>query len=148
MNMIRKMYSVNGIPGSKMIGYQVIGASPEECYGAGIPVKNGTGSLFDSSEKSWWEKRHEGYEEMLEEQVKAAQKRAQENKALAHQAYMRRQLESQQRLQSLFLERVQGVNDAANIAALQTQGMSELAAAAYAGEIRSFSESIIRSGKI
>lgn len=39
MNMVRKMYSTNGIMGSKMIGFQVIGASPEECYGEGIPVK-------------------------------------------------------------------------------------------------------------
>ena len=56
--------------------------------------------------------------------------------------------ESQQRLQSFFMERVQGVNDAANIAALQTQGMSVLATVAYAGAIRSFSESAIGSSKI
>ena len=148
MNMIRKMYSVNGIPGSKMIGYQVIGASPEECYGAGIPVKNGTGSLFDSSEKSWWEKRHEGYEELLEEQVKAAQKREQLQKGLAQRAYLNKQLASQQRLQSFFMERAQSENDAMNIAAFQTQGMSEVVTVAYEGAIRSFSESIIGSGKI
>ena len=96
MNMIRKMYSVNGIPGSKMIGYQVIGASPEECYGAGIPVKNSADSLSAGNEKSWWEKRHERYEELLEEQIKAAQKRAQENKASAQQAYLSGQLVSWQ----------------------------------------------------
>lgn len=64
LNMIRKMYSVNGIPGSKMIGYQVIGASPEECYGAGIPVKSGSSLLSGMDGKSWWQKRHERFEEL------------------------------------------------------------------------------------
>lgn len=65
LGMVRKMYSVNGIMGSKMVGYQVIGASPEECYGAGIPVKDG--SLFSAGTgKSWWEKRHEQAKEQME----------------------------------------------------------------------------------
>lgn len=100
LGMIQKMYSTNGIMGSKMIGFQVIGASPEECYGEGIPVKSPSSNAKDD-EESWWEKRRERYEELLEEQVKAAQK----NKALAQQAYRSRQLASQQRLQSFFRER-------------------------------------------
>ena len=42
LGMVRKMYSCTGIMGSKMIGYQVIGATPEQCHGEGIPVKDGS----------------------------------------------------------------------------------------------------------
>lgn len=86
MGMIQKMYSTNGIMGSKMIGFQVIGASPAECYGEGIPVKSPSSNAKDD-EESWWEKRHERYEELLEGQMKEAQKKAQENKALAQGFY-------------------------------------------------------------
>lgn len=58
--MIQKMYSGTGISGSKMLGFQVIGASKEECYGQGIPVSSsfplsGTGT----GQKSWWETRNQ-----------------------------------------------------------------------------------------
>lgn len=66
LGMVRKMYSVNGIFGSKMIGYQVIGASPEQCYGAGIPVKDGAPFSVDSG-TSWWERRHKHAKEQMEE---------------------------------------------------------------------------------
>lgn len=70
LNMVRKMYSTNGIFGTQMIGFQVIGASPEECYGEGIPVKSGKQSNGSGAdEKSWWEKRHERMEELIEEQA-------------------------------------------------------------------------------
>lgn len=141
MNMVRKMYSTNGIMGSKMIGYQVIGATPEECHGEGIPVNDSNSPLSSGNEKSWWQERHERYEELLEEQVKAAQKKAQENKGLAHQAYMRRQLESQQKLQSFFMERAQGINDTA----FQSPGISESATTAYEGIMSSFSNSIMEN---
>ena len=58
LEMVRKMYSGTGIMGSRMIGYQVIGATPEQCHGEGIPVKDGS-PLSADNEKSWWEKRHE-----------------------------------------------------------------------------------------
>lgn len=68
--MVRKMYSANGIFGTQMIGFQVIGASPEECYGEGIPVKSGKQSDGSGADgKSWWEKRHERMEELMEEQA-------------------------------------------------------------------------------
>lgn len=77
MNMVRNMYSSNGIMGSKMIGFQVIGASPEECYGEGIPVDNNSGiSSTSNSEKSWWQKRHEKMEELMKEQEKEAIKKS------------------------------------------------------------------------
>lgn len=66
LGMVRKMYSVNGIMGSKMVGYQVIGASPEQCYGAGIPVKDGS-PFSAGTEKSWWKERHEREKEQMEE---------------------------------------------------------------------------------
>ena len=78
---------------------------------------------------------------MLEEQIKAAQKRAQANKTLAQQAYMSRQLASQQRLQSFFMERAQGVNDAV----LQSPGISESATTAYEGIMSSFSNSVMEN---
>ncbi len=37
LGMVRKMYSCTGIMGSKMIGYQVIGATPEQCHGKEYP---------------------------------------------------------------------------------------------------------------
>ena len=141
LNRIRSMYSVSSLPvGSNHVCYEVIGASPEECYGYAGPAGN-SGTKAIDNEKSWWEKRHERYEELLEEQIKAAQKRAQENKALAQQAYMSRQLASQQRLQSFFMERAQGVNDAA----LQSPGISESATTAYEGIMSSFSNSIMEN---
>ncbi|MDE7253124.1 MAG: hypothetical protein K2O32_09300 [Acetatifactor sp.] len=70
LGMVRNMYSSSGLMGSKMIGYQVIGASPEQCHGEGIPVKSSNSSLSASDKKSWWEKRHEKMEELLKEQEK------------------------------------------------------------------------------
>lgn len=66
LGMVRKMYSCTGIMGSRMIGYQVIGATPEQCHGEGVPVKDGS-PLSLGNEKSWWEKRHERMEELIEE---------------------------------------------------------------------------------
>ena len=112
MNMVRKMYSTNGIMGSKMIGFQVIGASPEECYGEGIPVKSGGNSdNLSDDEESWWEKRHEKMEELLEEQAKAAQKKSQLNRALAQEEYLNSQFENAQRLRAFLESRMQGAMD-------------------------------------
>lgn len=99
LGMVRKMYSTNGIMGSKMIGYQVIGATPEQCHGQGIPVKDGA-PLSTDNEKSWWEKRHERMEELMEEQEKAALKKAQAQKEQAQAEYLKSQMESRQRLHS------------------------------------------------
>lgn len=40
------MYSANGTMGAKMIGNQVIGTSPEQCYGEGIPVGTNYESIY------------------------------------------------------------------------------------------------------
>lgn len=85
MNMVREMYSTNGIMGSKMIGFQVIGASPEECYGEGIPVDNNSGVFSNSKdEKLWWKKRSEKIKELMKEQEKEAVKKAQAQRAASY----------------------------------------------------------------
>lgn len=87
LNRVRSACSVQGLPvGSSNISYDVIGASPEECYGYAGPI-GGSGSNISGNEKSWWEKRHERMEELLEEQEKEALKKAQARKALAATAY-------------------------------------------------------------
>ena len=146
LGMVRNMYSSSGLMGSKMIGYQVIGASPEQCYGEGIPVKNS--SLSASDEKSWWEKRHEKMEELLEEQAKVALKKAQARKALAQENYLKSQFESQQRLHSFLMESVKNGQDTSDMSAFQSVSAGALAATAYEDTISTFSKSVIGSQKI
>ena len=149
MNMVRKMYSTNGIMGSKMIGFQVIGASPEECYGEGIPVKSDSNSDdLSDDEESWWEKRHEKMEELLEEQEKEALKRAQAHRAQAQEIFLQSQLESQQRLQSFFMEKMQSEQGAVNMSAFQSASVSASAVSAYEDTISTFSKSVIESQKL
>lgn len=149
MNMVRKMYSTNGIMGSKMIGFQVIGASPEECYGEGIPVKSDSNSDdLSDDEESWWEKRHEKMEELLEEQEKEALKRAQAHRAQAQEIFLQSQLESQQRLQSFFMEKMQSEQSAVNMSAFQSASVSASAVSAYEDTISTFSKSVIESQKL
>lgn len=132
MNMVRNMYSSNGIMGSKMIGFQVIGATPEECYGEGIPVDSNSGtSSVSTSEESWWQKRHEKMEELMKEQEEEAVKKAQERREKAKSDYLNSQLTSQQRLQSFFMERRQTEESEMNISVVQSADMSSLAVAAY-----------------
>ena len=146
LGMVRNMYSSSGLMGSKMIGYQVIGASPEQCYGEGIPVKNS--SLSASDEKSWWEKRHEKMEELLEEQAKVALKKAQARKALAQENYLKSQFESQQRLHSFLMESAKNGQDTSDMSAFQSVSAGALAATAYEDTISTFSKSVIESQKI
>ena len=148
LGMVRNMYSVNGIMGSKMIGYQVIGASPEQCYGEGIPVKNSNSSLSASDEKSWWEKRHERMEELLEEQEKEALKKAQARKALAQENYLKSQFESQQKLHSFLMESAQIGQNTSDMSAFQSVSAGALAATAYEDTISTFSKSVMESQKI
>ena len=69
------IYSVQGLPvGSNNVGFDVIGASPEECYGYAGPVGK-SGSETTNDGESWWEKRHERMEELMKEQEKEAVKR-------------------------------------------------------------------------
>ncbi|EET87745.1 hypothetical protein CcarbDRAFT_1833 [Clostridium carboxidivorans P7] len=82
LNMVREMYSVNGLP-QRSYCMQVIGASPEETYGYTVPLDNKGSGIFGASEnkKSWWQRRHEKMEKLekehdrkqLEQQTQAAQ---------------------------------------------------------------------------
>lgn len=87
LGMVRNMYSSTGLMGSKMIGNQVIGATPEQCYGEGIPVKDAS-PLSESNEESWWEKRHERREKLMEEWEKEALKRVRSLKAAVKGNYL------------------------------------------------------------
>ena len=69
LNRVRSAYSVQGLPvGSNNVGFDVIGASPEECYGYAGPVGK-SGSETANDEESWWKKRHERMEELRKEQL-------------------------------------------------------------------------------
>ena len=141
MNRIRSMYSVSSLPvGPNNVCYEVIGASPEECYGYAGPT-GGSGSNFAGDEKSWWEKRHERMEELMEEQEKEAVKKAQARKAAVQENYLKSQMASRQRLQAFLVGEMQSGDDAA---AFQTAGLSALAATVYEENISAFSKSVVR----
>lgn len=92
LNRVRSAYSVQGLPvGSNNVGFDVIGASPEECYGYAGPVgKSGLETAND--EESWWKKRHERMEELMKEQEEEAAKRAQARQKAAQNEYLNSQL--------------------------------------------------------
>ena len=145
LNRIRSMYSVSSLPvGSNNVCYEVIGASPEECYGYAGPV-GGSGSNFASNEKSWWEKRHERMEELMEEQEKEAVKKAQARRAAAQENYLKSQMASRQRQQAFLAE---GVQNGDGTVAIQSAGVSALAVSAYEENISTFSKSMVGNQKI
>ena len=92
--------------------YMHIDDTWEKSYGytQGMQENNSTSEKSSKGLGEWWEERHERFKELLEEHVKAAQKREQLQKELAQQAYLNKQLASQQRMQSFFAEKAQGVN--------------------------------------
>lgn len=138
LNRVRSAYSVSSLPvGSNNVSYDVIGASPEECYGYAGPVGNSSANKL-KDEESWWEKRHEKFEEMIEEQEKEALKRAQARRAQAQENFLQSQLESQQRLQSFFMEKMQNEQGTVNMSAFQSAGVSASAVSAYEDTISTF----------
>lgn len=143
LNRIRSMYSVSSLPvGSNNVYYEVIGASPEECYGYAGPV-GGNGSNISGNEKSWWEKRHEKMEKLLKEQEKEAVKKAQARRAAAQENYLKSQLESQQRLQSFLMESVKNGQYTLDMSVFRSTSASALAATAYEDTISTFSKNVI-----
>ncbi|MDE7423104.1 MAG: hypothetical protein K2N51_05350 [Lachnospiraceae bacterium] len=148
LNRVRSACSVQGLPGCpKCTGYDVIGASPEECYGYAGPV-GGSGSNISGNEKSWWEKRHERMEELLEEQEKEALKKAQARKALAQETYLKSQFESQQRLHSFLMDSANNGQDTSDMSVFQSVSVGALVVTAYEDTISTFSKSVIGSQKI
>ena len=86
------IYSVQGLPvGSNNVGFDVIGASSEECYGYAGPVGK-SGSETTNDGESWWEKRHERMEELMKEQEEEAVKRAQARRKAVQNEYLNSQL--------------------------------------------------------
>lgn len=144
---IRTMYSVHGIMGTKAIGYQVMGATPEQCYGAGIPVRD-EASVSADNEKSWWEKRREKMQELMEEQEKEALKKAMAGNALIRQNYFQSLAESRQRLQAFFADSVQDGQPGTEVAALPPANVIATAATAYEQNISTFSRYAVGSRKI
>lgn len=144
LNRVRSYYSASSgwSIGSNNVSYEVIGASPEECYGYAGPA-GGSGSNIIGNEKSWWEKRHERMEELMEEQEKEAVKKAQVRKAQAQAEYLKSQMASRQRLQNFLADSVQAGQDGADMTAFQS-----VAATAYEANISTFSESVVESQKI
>ena len=148
LNRVRSAYSVSSLSaGSNNVSYDVIGASPEECYGYAGPVGNSSSNI-SGNEKSWWEKRHEKMEELLEEQEKEALKRAQARRAQAQENFLQSQLESQQRLQSFFMEKMQNEQGTVNMSAFQSASVSASAVSAYEDTISTFSKNVIESQKL
>lgn len=129
LNRVRSAYSVSSLPaGSNNVSYDVIGASPEECYGYAGPVGNSSSNI-SGDEKSWWEKRHEKMEELLEAQAKTVHKKAQLNRALAQEEYLNSQFENAQRFRAFLESRIQGAMDMSG--SLGNAGVAAVAATAY-----------------
>ena len=149
LNRVRSYYSASSgwSIGSNNVSYEVIGASPEECYGYAGPA-GGSSSNIAGNEKSWWEKRHERMEELLEEQEKEALKKAQARKALAQENYLKSQFESQQKLHSFLMENTQNGQNTSDMSAFQSVSAGALAATAYEDTISTFSKSVMESQKI
>ena len=144
LNRIRSMYSVSSLPiGPNNVCYEVIGASPEECYGYAGPAGDSSSNIT-GNEKSWWEKRHEKMEELMEEQAKKAMKKAQAQRAFEQERSLNSRLAGQQRLQNFLLV---GAQDGADMMNFQSTAMGALAAMAYENNISTFSESVMVSQK-
>lgn len=140
LNRVRSLYSANGLPiGSNNVCYEVIGGSPEECYGYAGPVGGGNANIFDKDE-SWWKERHEEFEELLETQAKAAYKKAQLNRALAKEEYLNNQYENARRLRTFLDNRMHGTMGMPGV--LENAGVATVATSAYEKTINLMSSMI------
>ena len=119
------IYSVQGLPvGSNNVGFDVIGASPEECYGYAGPVgKSGLETANDG--ETWWEKRHKRLEEFIEEQIEKNQKEHLIKRKQMEDVYRSRTYESKQRLSNLLN------NSNANSDNVNIQSLVSTAASSY-----------------
>lgn len=101
LNRVRSACSVQGIAGcSNYVGYDVIGASPEECYGYAGPA--GGSSLENVSDgETWWEKRHKKIKKLLEEQIEKSQKEQLARRKQAEAEYISQVYASRQRMSNL-----------------------------------------------
>lgn len=125
LNRVRSAYSVQGLPvGSNNVGFDVIGASPEEWYGYAGPVgKSGLETANDG--ETWWEKRHKRLEEFIEEQIEKNQKEHLIKRKQMEDVYRSRTYESKQRLSNLLN------NSNANSDNVNIQSLVSTAASSY-----------------
>ncbi len=137
LNRVRSLYSANGLPvGSNNVCYEVIGGSPEECYGYAGPIGGGNTNIFDKDE-SWWKERHEEFEELLEAQAEAAQKKAQTDKAMEKEEYLNNQYENARKLRAFLENRMRGNIDMSEV--FGNAGVIAAATTAYEQAISSAS---------
>ncbi len=98
LNMLREMYSVNGLP-QKSYGMQVIGATPEQCYGYSVPAEGRKGANVSSGNmKSWWQLRQEKIKESLEEDIEERIKEEMEQVKRLEQEYEKQLFLNQSRV--------------------------------------------------
>lgn len=92
-----------GVSGNFYI--EKFGASIEEHIGQSVG-QTGPGSTSGhvKDEKSWWEKRQEKMDEIMEEQAEKAMKKAQARMIVEQELFFNSRLASQQRFQSLTIE--------------------------------------------
>lgn len=100
--------------------------------------------MNSEDEESWWDKRQKRIEEGLKRQAKAAQKRAQAQSILGRQAALEKQMESQQRRQILFAEKIPGESETTDYVPFSSASAKALAASFYAEALYAFSERLIR----
>lgn len=128
LDMIRRMYSSGGIMGTKMIGYQVIGATLKQCHGEGIPVMERPRPSV-AKEKTWWEKRCERMKKLMKEREKEALKKAQARREAEQKYYWNSQIANRKRLQAFLTEGREGQQESMEAAAFQMESISSLMAA-------------------
>ncbi len=117
-------------------------ASIEEQFEQSVDSTGATRSTTRlRKEKSWWEKRHERMEELLEEEVQMKLRRARAKKKLEQQRYFHDRMESQQRLHNFLVEGERGKD---NMPMFRATGA---AAAAYEECISLFSAGVLRNHK-
>ncbi len=133
----------SGASGSVYV--EKFGASIEEHIGQSVGTSGpGSSSNKVKNEKSWWEKRHEKMQELMEEQDEKALKKAQAQRAFEQERYLNSRLANQQRLQSFLSDSTQG---SADMMHFPPAGMSALAAMTYESNISIFSKSVMKSRK-
>ena len=140
LNRVRSAYSVRSLPvGSNNVSYDVIGASPEECYGYAGPVGKSDLETINDGE-TWWEKRHKKMEELLEEQMEKSQREHLARSQQAEEEYVRQVYANRQKMYNLlnksFNENVDSNNSS-------IQSLMEAATSAYEKNIE-----VPSSGKI
>lgn len=137
LNRVRSLYSANGLPvGSNNVSYEVIGGSPEECYGYAGPIGGGNTKIFDKDE-SWWQERHEEFEKLLEAQAEAAQKKAQAERSMAKEEYLNNQYENARKLRAFLENRMRGTIEMSEV--FGNTGVIAAATTAYEQAISSAS---------